>query len=118
MSAVRRIRRAGFGLALAAVAAGSALAETGGMCGPADPPVLVILVKPPQRVQSAARGISSARVLVNESDTVIFADGRLVTSSLTSASRHLNTLGWAHRQIEIAGAARAPGAGATSQRGG
>ncbi len=92
---------------LAAFAAGPALAESqavGGMCGPRSEPVLVVLVASPPRVREAAAGLSKAPVLVSAADTLIFADGRAVTSDLGSVSRHLNALGWATRPIEIAGA--------------
>jgi len=92
------------GLFLALAVAGPATAETGGMCGPREEPVLVVLVQSPQQVRSAADGISKAKPLVSEANTVIFADGRVVTSDLAAASDHLNRLGWAKRQIEIAGA--------------
>jgi len=95
-------------LLCAALAAAPAAAQTGGMCGPPLEPVLVVLVDSPQQVKSAAAGISRTRALVNEADTVIFADGRAVTSSLTSVSAHLNALGWASRKIEIAGAGSVP----------
>jgi len=80
----------------------------------------VVLVESPQQVRAAADGISRTRPLVNEADTVIFADGRAVTSSLASVSQHLNALGWARRKIEIAGAGtstRLPPAATTRRRG-
>ena len=76
----------------------------GGMCDAPSEPVLLVLVEKPQQVAGAAAGLSRAKALVSESDTIVFADGRVVTSDLASASRHLNTLGWAKRRIEIAGA--------------
>lgn len=91
------------------------------MCGPASEPVLLVLVESPQQVRAAADGISRARPLVNEADTVIFADGRAVTSNLASVSAHLNALGWASRKIEIVGAGsmpRGPIASAPGGRGG
>jgi hypothetical protein len=95
-----------------------ALAE-GGMCDAPSEPVLLVLVRGPQQVEGAAAGLSRARPLVSEKDTVIFAEGRVVTSDLESASRHLNTLGWAKRRIEIAGAGtstRPPPASASSSK--
>ncbi|MEN8161838.1 MAG: hypothetical protein ABFS41_17340 [Myxococcota bacterium] len=92
---------AAFGLAFAL--ATPALAA-GGMCGAPDEPVFLVVVGSKQQVAGAAHGLSRAPALVNESDTVIFADGRAVTSDLAAASRHLNALGWAERRIEIAGA--------------
>jgi hypothetical protein len=104
---------------LAGLAAPPAAAETRGMCGPPTEPVLVVLVESPQQVR-AATGVSRAQPLVNEADTVIFGDGRVVTSNLASASEHLNKLGWARRKIEIAGAGtstRLPPAATTRRRG-
>lgn len=100
--------------------AGPGAAQTGGMCGPRNEPVLVVLVQTPQQVRPAADGLSRTRPLVSEADTVIFADGRAVTSNLASVSTHLNKLGWANRQIEIAGAGtstRLPPASTTRRRG-
>jgi hypothetical protein len=106
MRAGRHLRSIAFGL-LAALAAGGAAAQ-GGMCGPANDPVLVVLVESPQQVRAAAEGISRARPLVSEADTVIFGDGRTVSSNLASLSAHLNRLGWATRKIEIVGAGSMP----------
>jgi hypothetical protein len=104
---------------LATLSAAPAIAQTGGMCGPQSEPVLVVLVQSPQQVRAAADGISRTQPLVNAADTVIFADGRAVTSDLASVSAHLNALGWASRKIEIAGAGtstRLPPASASSRR--
>jgi hypothetical protein len=90
-------------LALAFLAAAEAWASSG-MCSAPAPPVLLVLVESKSRVPSAASGLSSARRLVDTADTVIYADGRAVTSDLAAVSGHLNTLGWADRPIEIAGA--------------
>ena len=121
MRAGRQLRSIAFGLICAALPAGAAAAQAGGMCGPPSEPVLLVLVESPQQVRAAADGISRARPLVNEADTVIFADGRAVTSNLASVSTHLNALGWASRKIEIVGAGsmpRAPIASAPNGRGG
>jgi hypothetical protein len=120
MRAGRQLRSIAFGLLCAALPAGAADAQ-GGMCGPASEPVLLVLVDSPQQVRGAADGLSRARPLVNEADTVIFADGRAVTSSLAAVSTHLNALGWASRKIEIVGAGsmpRAPIASTSNERGG
>ena len=103
-----RVGAVSLGLLVTALATVSAAAQTGGMCGAPSDAVLVVLVQSPQQVKSAADGLSKTRVLVNEADTVIYADGRAVTSSLDSVSRHLNALGWAKRKIEIAGAGSMP----------
>jgi hypothetical protein len=104
------------GLSLAGFAPGAA--AEGGMCGPSPEPVLVVLVESAARVAGAASGISKTPVVVSTADTIIYADGRAVTSDLASISQHLNALGWAVRPIEIAGAGtrRAP-ASTTRRRG-
>jgi hypothetical protein len=111
---------AGSILLLAVAVAGPLAAETGGMCGSRSEPVLIVLVESAPKVRAAATGISKAPVLVNVADTVIYADGRAVTSDLGSISQHLNELGWASRPIEIAGAGtstRLPPASTTRRRG-
>jgi len=105
-------------LALAGFAAGAA--AQGGMCGSSPAPVLVVLVESAPKVHAAAASLSKAPVLVSGADTIIFADGRAVTSDLASISQHLNQLGWASRPIEIAGAGtstRLPPASTTRRRG-
>jgi hypothetical protein len=105
-------------LSLAGFAPGAA--AEGGMCGAPTGPVLVVLVESAPKVAAAASGLSKTRALVNTADTVIYADGRAVTSDLASISQHLNQLGWASRPIEIAGAGtstRLPPASTTRRRG-
>jgi hypothetical protein len=92
---------AGIGLWLVAPSGGLA---SGGMCGAGNDPVLVVLVESSAKVEPAAAGLSKAPRLVSTADTVIYADGRVVSSDLGAASGHLNALGWASRPIEIAGA--------------
>lgn len=92
------------------------------MCGPEPGPVLVVVVESKARVPGAAAGLSPAPRLVDTADTVIYADGRAVTSDLAAVSAHLNKLGWAERPIEIAGAGTsrrpspAPPGGSSSRR--
>jgi hypothetical protein len=90
-------------LALGLLLPPAAWAEAG-MCGPPPSPVLLVLVESKARVPGAAAGLSPTRRLVDTADTVIYADGRAVTSDLAAVSAHLNALGWAERSIEIAGA--------------
>jgi hypothetical protein len=82
----------------------SAAWADGRMCGPPAGPVLIVIVESKARVPKAAAGLSSTRRLVDTADTVIYADGRAVTSDLASVSAHLNELGWAKREIQIASA--------------
>ena len=118
---MRRARRCllVLGLSLTGFAGGVA-AEAAGMCGAPTGPVLVVLVESAPKVAPAAAGLSKTRVLVNTADTVIYADGRAITSDLGSISEHLNKLGWATRPIEIVGAGtstRRPPASTPRRRG-
>jgi hypothetical protein len=74
------------------------------MCDTETGLVLVVIVEAPKQVAPAAADLSLAQKLVDTPDTVIFADGRAVTSDLAAVSAHLDELGWARRPIEIAGA--------------
>lgn len=104
------------GLLLSILCAGEAQAS-GKMCGPPPTPVLLVIVESKARVPGAAAGLSKTRRVVETPDTVIYADGRAVTSDLAAISGHLNKLGWAERPIEIAGAGkRLPPAGSPSKR--
>jgi len=40
---------------------------------------------------------------LREPEVVVFADGRIVTSSPEKAGQRVQSLGWAHRDIEIVG---------------
>jgi hypothetical protein len=91
---------------LLSLLAAPAAQASGNMCGPPPAPVLLVLVESKARVPGAASGLSSTRRLVDTADTVIYADGRAVTSDLAAISGHLNKLGWAERPIEIAGAGK------------
>ena len=102
---------------LLSLLAAPAAQASGNMCGPPPTPVLLVIVESKARVPGAASGLSSTRRLVETADTVIYADGRAVTSDLAAISGHLNALGWAERPIEIAGAGkRLPPAGSPSKR--
>lgn len=104
-------------VALGLVSLGSARAEeTGGICSAPEAPVFIVLVGSAPQVAAAANGLSPTRVLVNTADTVIYSDGRAVTSNLASVSQHLNALGWASRPIEIAGAGTLQPAASTTRR--
>jgi hypothetical protein len=60
-----------------------------------------VILSSPKKVQQLAASIRDARVLRRDAKTVIFSDGRVVTSDVTSASRHLNELGWGNRSINV-----------------
>ena len=98
--------------------AAPAAQASGKMCAAPTTPVLLVLVESKTRVPSAASGLSSTRRLVDTADTVIYADGRAVTSDLAAVSNHLNALGWAERpNRNPAGAGKQlPPAGVPSKR--
>lgn len=92
------------GLLLAAgLAAGSAPATGAPQCdtGPSRGSVAIVVVASPERVQQYAATVKGVRVLRRDADTVIFADGRVVTANVGAVDRHLNALGWADHRIEI-----------------
>ena len=66
-------------------------------------PVTIVSVATARRVREYAATVRGSRVLRRDAQTVIFADGRVVTADLAGLSRHLNALGWAHRPIQIVG---------------
>ena len=103
-------------LVFALLAPAAAWAD-GQMCGPPTGPVLIVIVDSKARVPRAAAGLSSTRRLVETADTIIYADGRAVTSDLAAVSVHLNKLGWAKREIQIAGAGSLPPPPAATRRG-
>jgi hypothetical protein len=64
-------------------------------------PVSILILAGPQKVQEFAATIRDVPVAVRDAKTVIFRDGRVITSDAASATQHLNALGWGSRPIEI-----------------
>ncbi|RIL04777.1 MAG: hypothetical protein DCC71_12825 [Proteobacteria bacterium] len=67
-------------------------------------------------MEELAASLRDAPVAARDRGTVIFADGRVVTSDVDAATRQLNRLGWGTRRIEIVASFRlrpqqAPGFG-------
>ncbi|MDJ0866983.1 MAG: hypothetical protein QNK03_12800 [Myxococcota bacterium] len=94
-------------LAAALLAPATAFGQ-GKVCEPAAGAVMVVVVDSPRQVRTAVAGMRG-RALVATEDTVIYADGRVITASVEATSRHLNELGWAHRRLQlVGGVARAP----------
>jgi len=77
--------------------------EQAGICEPGEAPVTIVVVKSASKVRSAAALWESTPVVSQDAETVVFADGRIVTSRLEATGEHLESLGWAHRDIEIVG---------------
>jgi hypothetical protein len=90
-----------FGAVAALAIAPPARAEQSCQAKPASGPVSILIVASPESVASFAASVQNARALVHERGTVIFDDGRVVTSNVDAATTHLNALGWGARPIEI-----------------
>jgi len=74
-----------------------------GICEPGASPVMIVVVDSPGRVKSAAALWKATPIVIEKPETVVFADGRIVTSRLEAVGDQLQSLGWAHREIEIVG---------------
>jgi hypothetical protein len=74
-----------------------------GICDPGASPVMIVVVESPRKVKSASALWKATPIVVQDPETVVFADGRIVTSRLEATGEHLQSLGWAHRDIEIVG---------------
>lgn len=74
-----------------------------GICDPDSSPVMIVVVESPKKVKSASALWKTTPVVVEKPETVVFADGRIVTSRLEAMGDQLQSLGWTHRQIEIVG---------------
>jgi hypothetical protein len=74
-----------------------------GICDRSSSPVMIVVVESPRKVKSAAGLWKATPVVLQDPETVVFADGRIVTSRLDATGGHLQSLGWEHRDIEIVG---------------
>jgi hypothetical protein len=74
-----------------------------GICEPGASPVMIVVVESPRKVQSASARWKETPVVVQKADTVVFSDGRIVTSQVEETGPLLQSLGWTHRPIEIVG---------------
>jgi hypothetical protein len=64
-------------------------------------PVSILILASAAKVHEFASAVQGARIVVRENETVIFEDGRVVTASPDSATRHVNALGWGERGVQI-----------------
>jgi len=64
-------------------------------------PVSLIILQSAKRVRDLAATVRGAEIVEQDAATVVFSDGRVITSDLASATRHLNALGWGSRSIEV-----------------
>ena len=74
-----------------------------GICDPDSSPVMIVVVESPKQVKSASAQWKTTPIVVEKPETVVFADGRIVTSRVEAMGDQLQSLGWTHRQIEIVG---------------
>ena len=101
-------------LALTAGAAASEVCEA----PPATGPVSLMILKSPGRVQSLAKSLARGVPVVARSEsTVVFQDGRVMTSDVEAAGRELNRLGWSRRPIQVVASFPARQGRATRRRG-
>jgi hypothetical protein len=74
-----------------------------GICDPDSSPVMIIVVESPRKVQTASALWKATPIVVRKPETVVFSDGRIVTSQVEETGPLLQSLGWTHRKIEIVG---------------
>jgi hypothetical protein len=74
-----------------------------GICDPSAAPVMIVVVPSPKKVKSAAELWKATPIVARDPETVVFADGRIVTSRLEGTGDYVQNLGWTHRDIEIVG---------------
>lgn len=68
-------------------------------CEPTGPVSLMIL-QSGQKVRELAKALGG-RVVAAGPETVILADGRVITADPEAAGEHLNALGWGARPIRV-----------------
>ena len=64
-------------------------------------PVSLVILSSGARVQALAASVKDTPVVARDANTVIFADGRVITADVDSAGDHLNALGWGSRHINV-----------------
>jgi hypothetical protein len=90
-------------------------ARAGEVCNvPSTGPVSLIILASSAKVHAYARALKGT-VVRQDAKTVIFGDGRVITSDVAAAGRHLNDLGWGARSINVM--ASFPAARARPRRG-
>ena len=69
---------------------------------PSTGPVSLMILKGPTEVKELALALDrGVPVVARDAGTVVFQDGRVITSDVEGAGRHLNRLGWAERPIRV-----------------
>ena len=63
-------------------------------------PVSLILLQSPKAVHELAAALRGT-VRVRDATTVVFEDGRIVSSDVGKVGDHMNALGWSSRSIDM-----------------
>jgi hypothetical protein len=91
-------------------------ARSPAICDPVDVQggVSILVVATREKVKEFSASVRDARIVRRDAETVLFEDGRVVTSNVEALGGHLNALGWGQRSIAIVGSfstrrARRPG---------
>ena len=81
-------------------------AGAGDVCDPAAAgSVSLIILKTPEKVIELAKSVAKGvPVVARDATTIVFRDGRVITSDVEAVSRHLNRLGWGERRINVVAA--------------
>jgi len=113
----RFARSARLAPALALALGAFSSARAGEVCEvPSAGPVALVVLASESKVQSYARTLQGT-VIRRDAKTVVFLDGRVVTSDIEAAGRHLNALGWGSRPIDVVASFAAPRARPRRSRG-
>lgn len=64
-------------------------------------PVSLVILANGAKVRQLAASVKDVPVVARDAETVIFADGRVITADVEGAGEHLNQLGWASRQVRV-----------------
>jgi hypothetical protein len=85
------------------LAPGAEIPDAVNVCPPETGPVTVLIVDSERAVKSAAAQYTDEPILRRDAETVIFEDGRVITSKVEEVSHHLNELGWSGRELQLLG---------------
>ena len=68
---------------------------------PQTGPVSLLILASGNKVQELAATVRGSAVVRRDATTVVFRDGRVITSDVAAASTHINALGWGQRSISV-----------------
>ena len=85
------------------LAPGAEIPNAVNVCPPDTGPVTVLIVDSERAVKSAAAQYTDEPILHRDAETVIFEDGRVITSKVEDVSHYLNELGWSGRELQLLG---------------